>query len=113
MGDDDRSGAVAGATTGTPGSVARGETMSKRSSAAAPIALLAAMLALASCERTPTKAEFVDHRVGIECAGKTGEAYKLCRLDVIKKYLDVSLEQMQATLPPPPARSVFSCSRAG
>lgn len=86
--------------------------MPKRSRALVPVAMLVAILALASCERTPTKAEFVDHRVEIECAGKTGEAFKLCRLDVIKKYLDVSLEQMQANLPPPPARSVFACSRA-
>lgn len=78
-----------------------------------PIGLLVVSLVLASCERTPTKAEFVDHRVEVECAGKTGEAFKLCRLDVIKKYLDVSLEQMQANLPPPPARSVFACSRRG
>lgn len=86
--------------------------MSKRFRTSGPIGLLAAIFLLASCERTPTKAEFVDHRVRIECDGKTGEEFRLCRLDVIKKYLDVSLEQMQATLPPPPVKSAFSCSRA-
>ena len=86
--------------------------MSKRLRRSGLVGLLAAISLLASCERPPTKADFVDHRVGIECAGKTGEAFKLCRLDVIKKYLDVPLEQMQATLPPPPAKSVFSCSRS-
>ena len=75
------------------------------------LALLAG-LALASCQRSATKAEFVDHRVGVECAGQTGEAFKLCRLGVIRKYLDVPLEEMQKTLPPPPPKSPFACSRS-
>lgn len=77
-----------------------------------PSVLLFAILALASCQRTATKAEFVDHRVGVECAGQTGEAFRRCRLEVIKKYMDVTLEEMQKTLPPPPPKSPFACSRS-
>jgi|JI10StandDraft_1071094.scaffolds.fasta_scaffold143751_4 hypothetical protein len=78
----------------------------------APIALVTAALMLTSCERSATKAEFVDHRVAVECADESGEAYKLCRLEVIKKYMDVPLEEMQKNLPPPPPTNPFACSRS-
>lgn len=78
---------------------------------ACAIAYFAGALALASCERTTTKAGFVDHRVTVECQGTTGEAFKLCRLEVIKKYMDVPLEEMQKNLPLPPPSSPFACSR--
>jgi hypothetical protein len=78
----------------------------------APIAVAAATLVLASCERSATKAQFVDHRVAVECADESGEAFKLCRLEVIKKYMDVPLEEMQKNLPLPPLASPFACSRS-
>jgi len=72
---------------------------------------LAALFLLASCERTDTKAEFVDSRVTVECAAQSGEAFALCRLEVIKKYMDVPLEEMQKNLPPPPPpESRLACS---
>jgi hypothetical protein len=76
------------------------------------IALALSVLALASCERTATKAEFVDHRVTVECADTSGEAFTLCRLEIIKKYMDVPLQEMQKNLPPPPLESPFACSRS-
>ncbi|MFO0689700.1 MAG: hypothetical protein U0900_13415 [Myxococcota bacterium] len=72
-------------------------------------ALLVAGLALASCERTPTRAEYVDDRVAAECAGRTGDAFTACRLDVIKKYLDVPLEEMQKQFPAPVRKDRLGC----
>ena len=81
-----------------------------RSRVAASIALLIAGSTLASCERTPTKADYVDDRVAAECAGRTGEAFTLCRLEVIKKYMHVPLDQMQAQFPAPEIQDRLGCS---
>lgn len=72
---------------------------------------LVMLVVLASCERAPTKAEYVDGRVAVECEGQSGEAFTLCRLEVIKKYMDVPLEEMQKHFPPPPPpKSRLACS---
>lgn len=72
---------------------------------------LVMLFVLASCEQAPTKAQYVDGRVTVECQGRSGEAFTLCRLEVIKKYMDVPLEEMQKQLPPPPApTSRLACS---
>ncbi|MBK7950117.1 MAG: hypothetical protein IPK00_15505 [Deltaproteobacteria bacterium] len=73
-------------------------------------ALLAAGLALASCERTPTKAEYVDDRVAVECAGRSGDAFTLCRLEVIKKYMHVPLETLQSQFPAPVRKDRMGCA---
>ena len=74
-------------------------------------ASLVAFLTLASCERTPTKSDYVRSRVTTECADQTGDAFSLCRLEVIKKYMDASLEDMQKHFPPPPPpKSRLACS---
>lgn len=87
-------------------------TRSRRPRSATRIvaALLAASLALASCERTPTKAEYVDDRIAVECAGRSGEAFTLCRLEVIKKYMDVPLETMQSQFPAPVRKDRMGCA---
>jgi len=78
--------------------------------APAVVAVLLPGLLLAGCERTPTKADYVDARVVVECAGRTGEAFTLCRLEVIKKYLPVPLEQMQRDFPAPVFEDRMGCS---
>jgi hypothetical protein len=74
------------------------------------MALLATSLVAASCERTPTKADYVDSRVVAECAGRSGEAFTLCRLEVIKKYLDVPLEDMKKQFPAPVYKDRMGCA---
>lgn len=64
--------------------------------------LLTAAAMLAACERTPSKADYVDEQVRVQCAEQRGEAFKLCRIGVIKQFLDVPLEEMQKRFPPPP-----------
>lgn len=81
-----------------------------RSPARAVPALLAAALLIASCERTPTKAEYVDDRIAVECDGRSGEAFGQCRLEVIKKYMHVPLEAMQQQFPAPVRKDRMGCS---
>lgn len=64
--------------------------------------ILAASALLAACERTPSKADYVDEQVRIQCSNERGEAFKLCRIGVIKQFLDVPIEEMQKRFPPPP-----------
>lgn len=72
--------------------------------------LLLPNLLLAGCERKATKADYVDARIAAECADRTGEAFTLCRLEVIKKYMSVSLEQMQRDFPAPVFEDRMGCS---
>ncbi|MEZ4334578.1 MAG: hypothetical protein R3F35_22715 [Myxococcota bacterium] len=83
-----------------------------RSPGASPgfvVGLGLAALIVASCERTPTKSDYIDARVQVECADRTGEAFRLCRLDVIKKYMRVPLESLQAQFPPPKVEGRMGC----
>lgn len=64
-------------------------------------ASICVLLCATSCERTPRKSDYVGARVQIECEGQTGEAFTLCRIEVIKRYMDVPFEEMQKRFPPP------------
>lgn len=67
-----------------------------------PVAL-AGLLCLASCEPTPRKSDYVGARIAVECEGRSGESFRSCRIEVIKRYMDVPLHEMQERFPPPPA----------
>lgn len=67
-------------------------------------------LVFASCEREPTKSDYIDARVKVECAGQTGEAFRSCRLEVIKKYMRVPLEELQSQFPPPAVGGRTGCA---
>ncbi len=70
---------------------------------------LAALVGAASCEREPTKSDYVSARVTEVCAGRKGEALQLCRLAIIKRFKDVPLEEMQARYPKPEPRQRPAC----
>ncbi|MEE8166743.1 MAG: hypothetical protein V3T64_14340 [Myxococcota bacterium] len=67
------------------------------------------MLAVASCERSPTKSDYVSARVTVICAGKQSEALQACRIGVIKQFSDVSLEELQRRYPKPEPRQRPAC----
>ena len=67
-------------------------------------------LLLASCERTPSKSDYVSAQVTEICAGQTGDELRACRIAVIKQFKDTPLEEMQRRFPPPEPRSRPSCS---
>jgi hypothetical protein len=81
----------------------------RRASRWAIVGLGLAALVAASCERTPTKSDYIDARVRAECGDRTGEAFRLCRLEVIKKYMRVPLEELQAQFPPPKVEGRMGC----
>ncbi len=72
-------------------------------------ATLCGLAVLASCERTPSKSDYVSARVREICAGQQGEAAQSCRIAVIKQFTDVSLEEMQRRYPEPEPRDRPSC----
>lgn len=76
-----------------------------------PVAL-AGLLCLASCEPTPRKSDYVGARIAIECEGRSGEEFRSCRIEVIKRYMDVPLREMQERFPSPaPDGRRLGCSR--
>lgn len=81
----------------------------RRVPARSSMLLALAACVVASCERTPTKSDYIDARVQVECAGRSGEAFRLCRLEVIKKYMRVPLEALQAQFPPPEVEGRMGC----
>lgn len=81
----------------------------RRAAPGVVVGLALAALVGASCERTPTKSDYIDARVQVECGGRTGEAFRLCRLEVIKKYMRVPLEELQAQFPPPKVEGRMGC----
>lgn len=79
-----------------------------------PVLVATTMLVLgASCERTPTKSDYVSAQVRKECRGKKGQALQLCRLVVIKKYKDISFEDMVRRYPKPELQQRHACSLGG
>lgn len=69
------------------------------------------MGALASCERKPSKSDYVSARVRALCADEeTTEALQACRLAVIQQLQDVPFEELKERYPPPAPRSRPSCS---
>lgn len=70
---------------------------------------LTAAVVLASCERTPSKSDYVSAQVTKLCEGRTGDALRECRLAVITTFKDTPLEEMQRRFPPPEPRPRPSC----
>ncbi len=62
------------------------------------------------CEGERTKSQYVGAVVSQECAALSGDERRACRLAVIKRFVDVPLEQMRADYPEPPAPDRPSCS---
>ena len=54
------------------------------------------MLAWGGCSAEPTKSQYVSSVVAVECAEGNGSERRECRIEVIKRFLDVSLEEMKA-----------------
>ncbi len=77
----------------------------------APPVLLATLgiLVLSSCERTPSKSDYVSARVTELCQGQKGDDLRACRIAVIKQFQDTSLEEMQRRFPKPEPRARPSC----
>ena len=73
------------------------------------IAVLA-FLALASCERTPSKSDYVSAQVTVLCEGQKGNELRACRIAVIKQFSNVPLEEMQQRFPKPEPRSRPGCN---
>jgi hypothetical protein len=68
-----------------------------------------AIIVLASCERTPSKSDYVSARVSVLCEGQSSDALRACRIAVIKQFSDTPLEEMQRRFPKPEPRSRPSC----
>lgn len=95
------SGIPARVPNGSPGSVSRG--------LAVGACLL--VLLLSSCERTPSKSDYVSARVSEMCAEQEGrEALQACRLAVINQFKDVPFEEMKRRYPEPEPRPRPSCT---
>ena len=62
------------------------------------------------CTAEPTKSQYVSSIVQRECAEGTGSERRECRIEVIKRFLDVSLEEMKAQFPEPEPPIRPSCS---
>ncbi len=65
---------------------------------------------LASCERTPSKSDYVSARVTEFCPAETTEDLQACRLAVINQFANVPLEELQRRYPPPKLRPRPSCA---
>lgn len=68
-----------------------------------------AIALLGSCERTPTKSDYVSARVSELCEGQESDALRACRIAVIKQFADVPLEELQRRYPKPEPRPRPSC----
>ena len=68
------------------------------------------LLALASCEREPSKSDYVSARVTVMCAGEQSQLLQACRIAVIKQFSKVSLEELQQRYPKPEPRQRPACS---
>ena len=67
------------------------------------------VVALASCERVPSKSDYVSARVTELCQGQASEEIQACRLAVIKQFKDTPLEELQRRYPAPEPRMRPSC----
>ncbi|MCR9097314.1 MAG: hypothetical protein NXI30_24105 [bacterium] len=73
------------------------------------VGFLAIAVVLASCERTPSKSDYVSAQVTALCEGQIGNELRACRIAVIKQFQDMPLEEMKRRFPPPEPRSRPSC----
>lgn len=80
----------------------------RRHSLAVMGCLIGAVL-LASCERTPSKSDYVSAQVSARCSEERGDALRACRIAIIKEFKDTPLEEMQQRFPAPEPRTRPSC----
>lgn len=74
------------------------------------LASLSLILVWGGCTAEPTKSQYVSSIVQRECAEGNGTERRECRIEVIKRYLDVSLEELRAQYPKPAPPTRPSCS---
>ena len=75
-----------------------------------PIALaMITPMVLGSCERTPSKSDYVSARVSELCKDLESDELRACRIAVIKRFADTPLEELQRRYPPPEPRNRPSC----
>ncbi|MFK7898615.1 MAG: hypothetical protein AB8G23_22470 [Myxococcota bacterium] len=67
------------------------------------------IIGLTSCERVPSKSDYVSAQVTALCDGETLDALRACRLAVINQFKDMPLEEMQRRFPRPEPRARPSC----
>ncbi len=72
-------------------------------------ALACLIIGVTSCERVPSKSDYVSAQVTALCAGKSGDSLRACRLAVINQFKDTPLEDLQRRFPKPEPRSRPSC----
>jgi hypothetical protein len=71
---------------------------------------LTLMLAWGGCAAEPTKSQYVSAVVTQECSKFVGSERRECRIEVIKRFIDVSLEEMKANYPEPEPPSRPGCA---
>jgi len=71
--------------------------------------VLLAMLVMTSCERTPSKSDYVSAQVTELCKQETTIELQACRIAVIGQFSNMSLEEMQRRFPKPEPRTRPSC----
>ncbi len=69
-----------------------------------------ASVVLASCERTPSKSDYVSAQVTAMYQGQSSDDLQACRLAVIRQFSNVPLEDMKRRSPEPEPRFRPSCS---
>lgn len=75
------------------------------------VAACLGLILMASCERRPSKSDYVSARVSERCADlETTEALQACRLAVIAEFQDVPFEELKRRYPPPEPRPRPSCT---
>lgn len=73
---------------------------------------VAALLVAASCEREPTKSDYVSARVTEICKDRELQALQACRIAVINRFKDTPFEEMKRRYPKPVSRQRHACSFA-
>lgn len=68
-------------------------------------ALACLIIGVTSCERVPSKSDYVSAQVTALCAGESGDSLRACRIAVIKQFKDTPLEEMQRRFPKPEPRA--------
>lgn len=68
------------------------------------------LVVAASCERTPSKSDYVSARVTEMCGDLKGSEAQACRIAVIKEFVNVPFEEMVRRFPKPEPRRRPSCA---
>jgi hypothetical protein len=68
-----------------------------------------AILVTSSCERVPSKSDYVSAQVTELCKDLSSQEQQACRIAVIQQFANTSLEEMQLRYPPPEPRLRPSC----